>query len=441
MCIGAPSSPTFAQTPAAFTPRLIEPAAEGVLVRCSPGAAWYPVATLKPGTVLRAESLVEGWIRVDYPEGTQAVVKADEGTLDEAAGKVVLSRRSRLRAFNQSVPVFEESYKAVFDEFLAPGVELKYVGPMKNRAGETAGFIVVAPAGAKGYVSPRDVRDAVAPATKPAEASPPTVDPSRAPVPTARQEDATTTTAPAVATPAGTTAIEPVVQPSAPPSSEPAAQPESGADATGEPMSPASEPELVPVPAPEPKGPSLRQLDRAFEDMMRQPLADSDPQELIEQYTQYADVAEGEGAARPRLEYVETRIQLLRIRQRARDLLPEIQTLEDASRNAADKYRLTIDNLIKNREYKIVGRLFPSTIYDGSRLPRMYRLVSIDPGIKSTLGYVIPVPEMQLEQKVGSVVGILGDGKVEPASMVEIITPTLVDILRPASELPPIDQP
>ena len=102
---------------------------------------------------------------------------------------------------------------------------------------------------------------------------------------------------------------------------------------------------------------------------------------------------------------------------------------------------MTIDRLIANREYKVAGRLYPSTVYDGERLPRMYRLVSIDPGVKSTLAYLIPVPEHQLEQKVGAVVGVLGEGTTEPNAMVEIITPTVVDVLRPAEDVPPVAVP
>jgi hypothetical protein len=170
---------------------------------------------------------------------------------------------------------------------------------------------------------------------------------------------------------------------------------------------------------------------------MAKPLAEADPQELIEQYNQYADNLTGEPGSGRTVKYVDTRVQLLKIRQRAREMLSEIQSLEDATKNAADKYRLTIDRLIANREYKVVGRLYPSTVYDGTRLPRMYRLISIDPGVKTTLAYVIPVPDHQLEQKVGSIVGILGDGTIEPSAMVEIITPTVVDVLRSAAELPP----
>lgn len=414
--------------------RAVTPGAAGVMMRSGPGAAWYAIATLAPGMILKSDKDQEGWLRVEYVPGMQVVVKADECDLKEAEGKVVLTNRSRLRALSQADPVFEESFKAVFEEFLAPGLELKYIGPIKNRAGEVAGYIVVPPAGAKGYVSAREVRDAkpeeLAAPAKPAET------PKIAPAPAV-----TAPSAPASAPTSAPPASAPATTPSEPPVAQPAPTESTTPPATS--TTPTETVEIKPVeitppaPPPQPKGPTLRQLDRAFDDLMKQPIADSDPQELIEQYNQMGDALSNEVGSGRTIKYIDTRVQLLQLRQRARDLLPEIQALEDASRNAAENYRITVDRLIANREYKVVGRLYPSTVYDGTRLPQMYRLISIDPGVKTTLAYVIPVPEHQLEQKVGAIVGILGDGRIEPAAMVEIITPTVVDVLRSAAELPP----
>src|SRR5690606_12199369 len=73
---------------------------------------------------------------------------------------VVLTRRSRLRAYNPSSPVLEECYKAVFDQFLLPGVEMKRLGEIKTRDGASGGLLVEAPPGASGFVLAREVRPA-----------------------------------------------------------------------------------------------------------------------------------------------------------------------------------------------------------------------------------------------------------------------------------------
>ena len=67
-------------------------------------------------------------------------------------------------------------------------------------------------------------------------------------------------------------------------------------------------------------------------------------------------------------------------------------------------------------------------------MPLMYRLTSIDAGVGRTLAYLTPEPERDLDKKIGAVVGILGDGTLDPSAMVNIVRPTTVDVLRPAGE-------
>ncbi|MDX2114575.1 MAG: hypothetical protein SFZ24_02995 [Planctomycetota bacterium] len=458
MGAGIPALPADARQAQQSWPRMVVPTSDSVAVRCGPGVAWYPIATVGPKTPLKADAEVEGWLRIEYLPGWPAVVKADEAELRESEQKVVLTRRSRLRALSSADPVFDESFRAVFEEFLAPGTEMRYIGPIKNRAGETAGYIVAAPPGAKAFISPREIRDArpeevnppkpaqtstppaAAPASTPAS-TPATSAPAQTGTPAPASTPSTsspTTSTPTSATPASTTPADPATAPATTtPATDPAAVDPAAA--------PASQPatEIVPPPAPaqqapaQPKGPTLRQLDRALENMLTKPLAEGDPAELIERYIAFADEAETRPGGDRLVKHVNNRLEVLRLRERARSLLPEIQALEDAARNASQNYALTIDRLIQNREYMVVGRLVPSTVYDGERLPLMYRLVSIDPAVNGTLAYIIPDPALQLEQKVNAVVGVLGEGKLEPSSMVQIVTPTVVDILRPASDLAP----
>lgn len=431
----AQGAPAGQAKPGAGT-RTVVPASDGVIMRCGSGVAWYPVATLRPTTVLKADGEVDGWLRVDYLPGMHVVVKSEEAELNERDQKVKLTRRSRLRALSQADAVFEESFRPVFEDFLAPGIEMKYIAPLKTRSGDVGGYIVVPPPGAKGYVSAREVRDArpedltVAakapspPVTKPVTASP---QPKSQPAPTTTPQPrnpSTTPPAPVAAQP-GATQPEPAA---ATPADEPPVDP-----AGAMPVESAPAPvESAPPPPPKPQGPNVRQLDRAFDELMKRPLAESDPRELIEQYNKLGDQTAGEPASERLVKYIDARVQLLRLRERAREILPEIQDLEGAQQRARENYQLTIDRLVANREYLVVGRLMPSTVYDGSRLPLMYRLISIDPSVNSTLAYIIPAEEHQLEQKIGAVVGILGDGKDEPSSMIRIITPSTVDVLRAA---------
>lgn len=193
----------------------------------------------------------------------------------------------------------------------------------------------------------------------------------------------------------------------------------------------------LPVEPAKPAGPTLRQLDRKMQDFLATPAAEAgDPQELIEAYTKYAVEAESKPGGSRLVQLADQRLEVLRLRQKVYNMLPEIQGLEDMSRNALANYQGTIDRLIANRQYLVAGRLVPSTVYDGGRLPLMYRLVSIDPAINRTIAYIVPSAELQLEQKTGAIVGVLGDGTIEPSSLVQIIKPTVVDVLRAAESTP-----
>lgn len=446
--------------------RQVTPIADGVVMRSGNGSSWYDVATLKKDQVLRAEGEVDGWLRVDYLPGMRVVVKNDEAELQ--GDKVVLTRRTRFRALSASTPVLEESFRFVCDEPALPGTELKLVGRIKDKSGADAGYIVEAPACARGFVLAREVREVTAapastpaPTPAPASTTPAQPAPSQpaqtqpanpaqpAPAQPVTPPAAQPETAPATGTDGGTNpaATSSVAQPgatTAPATTTPPAGTEvpGAVPATGTPPTDGAAPAdaapvapVVPVEPPKPQGPTIRQLDRMLEQQLSAPIEENDPQELIEQYEKYAVEAESKPGGSRLVQLAEQRLQVLRLRQKARGLLPDIQALEDRSKDAFNNYQLTIDRLVQNRQYLVAGRLLPSTVYDGERLPQMYRLVSIDPSINRTIAYIVPSPELQLEQKTGAIVGVLGDGTIEPSALVQIIRPTVVDVLR-AAEAP-----
>ncbi len=66
--------------------------------------------------------------------------------------------------------------------------------------------------------------------------------------------------------------------------------------------------------------------------------------------------------------------------------------------------------------FKVIGRLLPSTVYDGERLPKLYRIVSPEPGAARTLAYIMPQPGLDLDAKLGRIVGVAGDSKMDDPS-------------------------
>jgi hypothetical protein len=94
-----------------------------------------------------------------------------------------------------------------------------------------------------------------------------------------------------------------------------------------------------------------------------------------------------------------------------------------------------MDDVARARQYTLVGRLSASTIYDGKRMPMMYRVQTVGGPAPRTLAYLKPDPKLGIDAKLGEVVGVLGNAQMDPTLRINIITPQRVDTLEPA-EIP-----
>jgi len=82
----------------------------------------------------------------------------------------------------------------------------------------------------------------------------------------------------------------------------------------------------------------------------------------------------------------------------------------------------------------MVGRLAPSAVYNGDRLPLMYRVQSVDPLTgPRTIGYVRPQEGQRLDGSLGQIVGIIGSTTDDDALSLRIIRPERVDVLDTSS--------
>jgi hypothetical protein len=97
-------------------------------------------------------------------------------------------------------------------------------------------------------------------------------------------------------------------------------------------------------------------------------------------------------------------------------------------RNEVDRDR--IENakvaIIARADYTMVGRLNSSRVYDGKRLPLLYRLQ--DPVGGRTLGYVKPTKDVDLTPGLGRMVGIVGTKSYDAGYRLMIVTPRRLDI-------------
>lgn len=428
-CLLALGQSALAQATASSVSHVVVRESQTAL-RSGPGLDWYAVATLEPGTVLRADANVEGWYKVEYPAGLPAVVRTLKGELRENDTVVVLTSNDALGSFNMEKPFTEDCYKRIFAERqLPPGTRLKYLGPIENRRGELAGYKVVAPEGAKGYVLPADVRPAtndeirafegMAPASEsvpsPGKSIPPagkTDEPLRSITPAQTPEE-TTTKAPSDSRPVTDTEQDARESDGALPAME-----------MGETTTPATPRAFKPG--------SLEALDAAYKRVMAQDIETAEFGQLIDEYGAYRDALPDTEDASIERDYVTAKMEVLEIRADLQDNYRALAALEKDTESAEHSLNQLVKGIQTARGYIVVGRLAPSIVYDGQRLPRMFRVTSVDANSGGrTLAYILPVEELGLVGKLGAIVGIMGeDDPTARRGEVRVIRPTVAEVLE-----------
>lgn len=410
---------------------------EGVAVRCGPDPVFYAVAEYGTGRLLLVDGTAGAHARVRYPNDLGVMVPADEvrAVNDQV---VELVRASSLRA-PSALNGITGSWKGVYESDLPAGTRLTVRETIKGDRGQVLGYRVAAPAPpavpghAWAYVPADALRDAT-----PAEieahmkaSQPATPTPTQPQVQPPRPTDPATTpaTSPADQTnqptrPTTPADSEPV--PSETPA-EPAPQP--GITAIpGEPV----RTETTPAPAEESptqiRASKLEDLESSLEASRRLPPAQLDEalEELLAEYSRTrAETTDDERLAAQ----LDMRIEWLKLRIATRD---QRRAIEAALTSATDRSR-QLDRQVaewrQGRAYALVGRLVVSTVYNGERLPRMYRVQSVSPvdGATRTLGYV--TPDAEVEAKLGRVVGVVGEPRFDPQLRLVIIRPDQIDVM------------
>ncbi len=136
---------------------------------------------------------------------------------------------------------------------------------------------------------------------------------------------------------------------------------------------------------------------------------------------------------------LEQRVAWLELRIDTRD---QRRAIDDALRVSSDRDRQVAEGVRRwqsERAYVVVGRLAPSAVYDGKRLPLMYRVQSVDPVLgPRTIAYVRPSANQDLAPRLGQIVGIVGRGSDDDALRLRIIRPDRVDELNSAFAQEPV---
>jgi hypothetical protein len=305
---------------------------------------------------------------------------------------------------------------------------------VKGTDGAVEGYLVPAPAQARGYVKSDQVRrataeeSAAAAPTKPAtdtnkpEAAKPTTTPENKPADTqptdTTQQAAKPETTPATTTPTNPAAVTP----------EPTATPAVAA---------------TPVDAPKLKAiKDLETLRTLFNSTMQKGGNEEEIRTVMAEFDRTtASLGSTEEDQRVR-QALASRKEALELRLEVFEAAKKIREASSSWNDKELKLREYVDDIERQSIYTIVGRILPSTVYDGRRgMPLMYRIESADSSSTRTLGYVVPREGVDLLSVSGKVVGIVGESRMDEALRLNLVAARRVTVLNPTTAPRPSVEP
>lgn len=174
---------------------------------------------------------------------------------------------------------------------------------------------------------------------------------------------------------------------------------------------------------------TLEDVEEVFERVRGDEIESAELRELQRLYGEVARQHDEDSAkhrfAQARIEQLDLRIEV----QNRRRELRELRNRMDRAREDSEARRRALD---AQSSYNIVGRLNTSTIYDGRRLPRMYRIQ--DPDSARTLAYIRPDEEFDLVGMLGQLVGVVGEKTYDGSLRLNLVEPRRIELLAETGE-------
>ncbi|GAB4386596.1 MAG: hypothetical protein Kow0022_16060 [Phycisphaerales bacterium] len=403
----------------------------GAVMRSGDMPRFYRVADLAPGTFVDVLAEADGWSQVVYPEGLNVYVEAskvrkiDDRTLELTEPSALLAPSALLGASG--------SWCALYDKPLPAGTRLELIEAAVGFNQKVTKYLVRPPADrpARGFVRSDELRNPTpaelaahrAQMPAPASQTEPAPEPKPKAEPMPQSEPAPAERSPAKIAYEGVDAslLSPMVTGPLPPVQGSPAD-VLAVDGGGPSDGSVSKPDLTTL--------TLVQLNTAFEELRALPRdrMDAGLEELLAEcrraVTKVADDPELVEAINQRIQWLELRI---RLRDQRRQIEQTLAQADQRTSELSEKVRAWQSS----RSYTLIGRVAPSTLYDGKRLPLMYRVESLDgPGFQRTIGYLRPPEGENYERYVGAVVGVIGQTAFDDALGVRIIKPERIDLME-----------
>ncbi|MBX9736170.1 MAG: hypothetical protein K2X32_04525, partial [Phycisphaerales bacterium] len=354
-----------------------------------------------------------------------------------------LRRPSKLSAFNVNTGA-RASFMPLLLSDLPPETSLSVLEAIKSDDGKITHYAIKAPDSARGFIARSSVRKAsdaetqqfagttapppaAAASVTPAPDKPATTVINNTPGASAPKPDAGRSGTVVGATPAIGGRLEPVTPP-APVGETPAGftpVPE-GTPAPSEVVPDPETPRVAP-PAAAPQPSRTESLMALYNRVRLQPLETAELDEAIGEFRAFIDTLSSSPRDQALAKNLDRYVKAMELRRELRADGVNSAAARQSIDTRVVELRRRIVELEGQRVYTMIGRLVPSVVYDGERLPRLYRVESPEPGSARTLGYLQPDPKLDLAGKLGIVVGIEGDVRFDEALRANIISPRKID--------------
>ncbi|MCE2881964.1 MAG: GW dipeptide domain-containing protein, partial [Planctomycetaceae bacterium] len=170
-------------------------------------------------------------------------------------------------------------------------------------------------------------------------------------------------------------------------------------------------------------------LDKIWKKISKEP---TETAELIQLRDRYLAFAEDPKTPKGEATNANMRADQIAVRIDVQKSLLEIAELK-AKKNAQIDGVADLEKAMWTRQpFDLVGRLNASSVYNGERLPLLYRLQ--EQGTGQTLAYIIPGPDSgDMSSMLGLLVGVKGQMRYDESLRLNTITPASVDILNAKS--------
>lgn len=411
---------------------------KNVKVLAGAGRKYYQVGTVKKGQLVEVEQVVFGWNEIVPPKGVYSYISQ---AFVDAQGKgkigVVNADDAKVSAGNLQGPGLSYSEQTTLDK----GAKVQILG-------EDGSFYKIAPPkGAYVYLPPGSIRRAAveqepkAPAQgigsqkaaaqqpSPTKTSHQPVAPEQGPKPASHR--AATHKHSASVLKAPSTAPSPKQLSKNTPAAPKSSKISSGQTTTHAPAKNVANRAAAPKAAPAVKvktpatSAALRKVEMRELPLFSEPIS---KQPLAKMKAAYLAVAQDASLPAFDRQIIRVRLAMIKRNKAIAATLADVQKVEqqvDRSEKAQQAAAAKAKKKLTPADYDLVGQLESSSVYDGSSMPLLYRIVDHH---GNTLAYVKP-DKVNAKKMLGQIVGVMGRRVYNSALNLDIFQVKRIDIL------------